>query len=145
MSTTKSTVSPAQQLANIANAMLSTAPAIPEVMARLRTFIGQNHLVAHNAGFDRTFITTPLLGGLDPFGHDFSAEVLAKRHDGSPQPLHAAVAAEPGDERAIHGHHAVARQPGQRGPGGLHPERVSVFTGGNAAAAFDKVRRAKFV
>lgn len=40
----------------ITNAMLSTAPAIRDVMGQLKSFIGQHHLVAHNASFDSRFL-----------------------------------------------------------------------------------------
>lgn len=40
----------------ISNSMLSTAPPIREVMKRLKTFLGQHPLVAHNASFDSRFL-----------------------------------------------------------------------------------------
>lgn len=40
----------------ISNKMLSTAPSIKEVMLKLKTFIGDHQLVAHNASFDLRFL-----------------------------------------------------------------------------------------
>ena len=40
----------------ISNKMLGTAPSIAEVMQKFALFIGQHHLVAHNASFDRRFL-----------------------------------------------------------------------------------------
>lgn len=40
----------------ISNKMLSNAPSISEVMLELKNFIGDHHLVAHNASFDSRFL-----------------------------------------------------------------------------------------
>lgn len=40
----------------ISNKMLSTAPSIAETMKELKKFIGDHHLVAHNASFDSRFL-----------------------------------------------------------------------------------------
>lgn len=40
----------------ITNKMLSTAPGVSEVMGELKNFIGNTHLVAHNASFDSRFL-----------------------------------------------------------------------------------------
>lgn len=40
----------------ISNKMLGAAPSIAEVMQKFAQFIGQHHLVAHNASFDRRFL-----------------------------------------------------------------------------------------
>ena len=40
----------------ISNKMLSTAPNISDVMVELKKFIGDHHLVAHNASFDSRFL-----------------------------------------------------------------------------------------
>jgi DNA polymerase-3 subunit epsilon len=45
-----------ESFTGINNKMLSTAPKIPEVMQRLKSFIGNHHLVAHNASFDLRFL-----------------------------------------------------------------------------------------
>jgi DNA polymerase-3 subunit epsilon len=40
----------------ISNKMLSSAPSIAEAMGELKRFIGDHHLVAHNASFDSRFL-----------------------------------------------------------------------------------------
>ncbi|MBC7712227.1 MAG: 3'-5' exonuclease [Rhizobacter sp.] len=40
----------------ISNKMLSTAPSVAEAMGELKDFIGDHHLVAHNASFDSRFL-----------------------------------------------------------------------------------------
>lgn len=40
----------------ITNKMLSSAPRIKDVMTKLKAFISNHHLVAHNAGFDSRFL-----------------------------------------------------------------------------------------
>lgn len=40
----------------ISNKMLSVAPSVSEVMLELKKFIGEDHLVAHNASFDSRFL-----------------------------------------------------------------------------------------
>jgi len=45
-----------EDFTGITNRMLSTAPPIKEVMLKLKTFLGQHPLVAHNAGFDSRFL-----------------------------------------------------------------------------------------
>jgi DNA polymerase-3 subunit epsilon len=40
----------------ISNKMLSSAPSIGTVMGELKNFIGNHHLVAHNASFDARFL-----------------------------------------------------------------------------------------
>jgi DNA polymerase-3 subunit epsilon len=40
----------------ITNSMLATAPSIAQAMGELKKFIGDNHLVAHNASFDARFL-----------------------------------------------------------------------------------------
>lgn len=40
----------------ISNKMLSTAPSIAQAMGELKDFIGDHHLVAHNASFDSRFL-----------------------------------------------------------------------------------------
>jgi DNA polymerase-3 subunit epsilon len=44
----------------ITNKMLSIAPPVDEVMADFCSFMGQHHLVAHNAGFDCRFLDAEL-------------------------------------------------------------------------------------
>lgn len=45
-----------EEYTGITNRMLAAAPPIREVMPRLREFIAQHHLVAHNAAFDTRFL-----------------------------------------------------------------------------------------
>jgi len=45
-----------EEFTGITNQMLSSAPPVRDVMNRLARFIGQHHLVAHNAGFDSRFL-----------------------------------------------------------------------------------------
>ena len=42
-------------ITGITNAMVNTAPASSEVMRRVHSFIGNSHVVAHNASFDEGF------------------------------------------------------------------------------------------
>src|SRR5690606_36026425 len=44
----------------ITNAMLKDAPPVPEVMEEFASFLGDHHLVAHNANFDRRFLDAEL-------------------------------------------------------------------------------------
>jgi DNA polymerase-3 subunit epsilon len=44
----------------ITNRMLSSAPPVDKVMTDFHSFIGQHHLVAHNAGFDCRFLDAEL-------------------------------------------------------------------------------------
>jgi DNA polymerase-3 subunit epsilon len=44
----------------ITNKMLSTAPPVGQVMGDFHSFMGQHHLVAHNAGFDCRFLDAEL-------------------------------------------------------------------------------------
>jgi len=45
-----------QDYTGITNEMLSSAPPIKEVMPKLKTFIANHNLVAHNASFDARFL-----------------------------------------------------------------------------------------
>ena len=49
-----------EEYTGITNQMLSSAPSIGEVMHRFSSFMGQHHLVAHNAGFDSRFLDSEL-------------------------------------------------------------------------------------
>lgn len=49
-----------ETITGIDNAMLSEAPAAPEVMEKFVKFIGSHPLVAHNASFDQHFLETEL-------------------------------------------------------------------------------------
>jgi len=63
----------------ITNAMLSTAPAIKEVMVQLTSFIEQHHLVAHNAGFDSRFLDAELARINHRRTNEFACSMLASR------------------------------------------------------------------
>ncbi|MCD6580960.1 MAG: 3'-5' exonuclease [Desulfuromusa sp.] len=49
-----------EAITGITNAMLSEAPAAPEVMEKFVKFIDTHPLVAHNASFDQSFLVTEL-------------------------------------------------------------------------------------
>ncbi len=49
-----------EEYTGITNRMLATAPAIKEVMPKLREFLSHHHLVAHNASFDSGFLDAEL-------------------------------------------------------------------------------------
>jgi len=49
-----------EEYTGITNRMLSTAPAITEVMPKLKEFLSHHHLVAHNASFDSRFLDAEL-------------------------------------------------------------------------------------
>ena len=63
----------------ITNRMLSKAPSINEVMHKLKVFLGQHHLVAHNASFDSRFLDAEL----DRINHkrknEFACSMLTSR------------------------------------------------------------------
>jgi DNA polymerase-3 subunit epsilon len=45
-----------ESFTGISNKMLSTAPSIKEVMEKLKVFVGDHQIVAHNASFDLRFL-----------------------------------------------------------------------------------------
>lgn len=45
-----------ENFTGISNKMLSTAPSIKEVMEKLKVFVGDHQIVAHNASFDLRFL-----------------------------------------------------------------------------------------
>lgn len=49
-----------EEYTGISNRMLATAPTIAEAMERFAVFMGGQHLVAHNASFDRRFLDAEL-------------------------------------------------------------------------------------
>jgi len=63
----------------ITNRMLSSAPPIAEVMESFFCFIGQNHLVAHNAGFDSRFLDAELDIINKKRKQDFACSMLVSR------------------------------------------------------------------
>jgi len=63
----------------ITNRMLSSAPPIAEVMENFFCFMGQNHLVAHNAGFDSRFLDAELDFIDKKRKQDFACSMLVSR------------------------------------------------------------------
>ena len=63
----------------ITNSMLSGAPSIAEVMQKFASFMGQHHLVAHNAGFDRRFLDAELHRINTQRKQEFACSMLASR------------------------------------------------------------------
>lgn len=63
----------------ITNTMLSTAPAVREVMGSLKSFIGKHHLVAHNASFDSRFLDEELKRINHRRTNEFACSMLASR------------------------------------------------------------------
>ena len=63
----------------ITNRMLSTAPTIKQVMGKLKSFIEQHHLVAHNASFDCRFLDAELQQINQTRTNEFACSMLASR------------------------------------------------------------------
>lgn len=63
----------------ITNKMLSTAPTIKDVMAQLKSFIGQHYLVAHNASFDSRFLDSEFKRIDHRRTNEFACSMLASR------------------------------------------------------------------
>jgi len=63
----------------ITNTMLAGAPAIADVMVRLKAFIGQHPLVAHNAGFDSRFLDAEFRRIDHCRTNEFACSMLASR------------------------------------------------------------------
>lgn len=63
----------------ISNRMLSTAPSIKEVMNKLKTFLAQHHLVAHNASFDSRFLDAELNRISHKRKNEFACSMLTAR------------------------------------------------------------------
>ncbi len=63
----------------ITNRMLSTAPTIKEVILKLKTFIAQHHLVAHNASFDSRFLDAELARISHKRKNEFACSMLTAR------------------------------------------------------------------
>ncbi|SDX37320.1 3'-5' exonuclease [Thiocapsa roseopersicina] len=53
-----------EHLTGISNAMVREAPPASQVMAEIADFVGDDHLVAHNASFDRKFWSTSVTAQL---------------------------------------------------------------------------------
>lgn len=63
----------------ITNEMLSSAPSVDEVMRKFYDFIGDCHLVAHNAGFDCRFLDAELDRISRKRGGEFVCSMLLSR------------------------------------------------------------------
>lgn len=63
----------------ITNRMLSTAPSIKEVMHKLKIFLAQHHLVAHNASFDSRFLDAELERINHKRKNEFACSMLSSR------------------------------------------------------------------
>jgi len=63
----------------ITNRMLSSAPSIKEVMLKLKTFLAQHHLVAHNASFDSRFLDAELERINHKRKNEFACSMLTSR------------------------------------------------------------------
>lgn len=68
-----------EDFTGISNKMLSTAPSIKEVMAKLKIFIGEHQLVAHNASFDLRFLDAELSRIKVDRKNEFACSLLSSR------------------------------------------------------------------
>lgn len=68
-----------EEYTGISNRMLAAAPPVAEVMERFTAFMGQHHLVAHNAGFDRRFLDAELQRLNRRRCQEFACSMLAAR------------------------------------------------------------------
>lgn len=68
-----------QEYTGITNRMLSTAPAIKEVMHKLKAFIANHHLVAHNASFDSRFLDAEFKRINQQRSNEFGCSLLVSR------------------------------------------------------------------
>lgn len=63
----------------ISNKMLATAPSIAEAMGRLKGFIGNHQLVAHNASFDSRFLDAEFARIKHQRNNEFACSLLISR------------------------------------------------------------------
>jgi DNA polymerase-3 subunit epsilon len=68
-----------EEYTGITNRMLTSAPTIKEVMPKLRTFLSQHHLVAHNASFDSRFLDAELARINHKRLNEFACSMLTAR------------------------------------------------------------------
>jgi DNA polymerase-3 subunit epsilon len=68
-----------EQYTGITNRMLSAAPDIAEVMHKLRVFLANHHLVAHNASFDSRFLDAELQRINHKRHNEFACSMLSSR------------------------------------------------------------------
>lgn len=67
------------ELTGITDAMVHGKPRPEAVMPRLRTFLGDHHLVAHNAGFDQRFFAAEMDRAGEAHERHFLCSVLLAR------------------------------------------------------------------
>lgn len=68
-----------EEYTGISNSMLSRAPSIAEAMGELRDFIGDHHLVAHNASFDARFLDAEFDRIKHKRANEFACSLLISR------------------------------------------------------------------
>lgn len=68
-----------ENFTGISNKMLSTAPRINEVMEKLKIFIGNHQLVAHNASFDLRFLDAEFKRIKQTRNNKFTCSMLTSR------------------------------------------------------------------
>lgn len=68
-----------EEYTGITNRMLSTAPSITEVMRKLKVFLAQHNLVAHNASFDSRFLDAELHRINHKRQNEFACSMLTSR------------------------------------------------------------------
>jgi DNA polymerase III subunit epsilon len=77
-----------EQYTGITNEMLKSAPPSAEVMSQLATFMGQHHLVAHNASFDKRFLDAELQRVSLKRKQEFACSLLLSRRLNPNAPSH---------------------------------------------------------
>jgi len=77
-----------EQYTGITNQMLKDAPSVAEVMTRFAAFIGQHHLVAHNASFDKRFLDAELKRISLTRRQEFACSMLVSRRLNLDAPSH---------------------------------------------------------
>ena len=77
-----------EQYTGISNRMLKDAPPTAEVMARFAAFMGQHHLVAHNASFDKRFLDAELKRLALTRRQEFACSMLVSRRLNPDAPGH---------------------------------------------------------
>jgi DNA polymerase-3 subunit epsilon len=68
-----------EEFTGITNRMLSTAQSITEVMHKLKGFLAEHHLVAHNASFDSRFLDAELARINHKRQNEFACSMLSSR------------------------------------------------------------------
>jgi len=68
-----------EEYTGITNRMLSSAPPVAEVMEKFYFFMADNHLAAHNAGFDRRFLDAELCRIGKTRKQEFACSMLVSR------------------------------------------------------------------